>query len=59
MNFLGICDGDKIPSQDDETVCVCPDGSIQGNEDRCIVCSDGEITNEDQTKCVGKSNQTL
>ena len=53
-SLSGICPGDKIPSPGDPLVCVCPVGSIQSLENKCLMCSIGEeVPNEEQTAFVG------
>ena len=58
--ILGICPGDKITSPSNPTKCICSEDSIQAFDDKCLMCSEpGAVPNENQTACVGMSNQNF
>ena len=54
IHISGICPGDKVvKSSEDPSTCVCPMGYIEGMDDKCFECGEGQIANENQTGCVG------
>ena len=46
-------------SSEDQTICICPSGTIEGSDDKCIECAEGEVANDNQTGCVGMSDWTF
>ena len=56
IQISGICPGSKKPSTEDQTLCICPSDTIEGSDDKCIECAEGEVANDNQTMCVGMSD---
>ena len=56
----GICPGDKVvKSSEDPSSCVCPAETVEGFNDKCFECAEGEVANDNQTGCVGMSDWTF